>query len=88
MAVDSLDHLKRSSVKKFTVVFDSEEGALRFAGEQLEIIGQRGKYATVAVRGNMQAFLSALNKYPVADLQEVKQSLEDVFLHFYGGGSQ
>ena len=88
MAVDSLDCLKKSSVKKFTVVFDSEEDALRFAGEQLEIIGQRGKYATVAVRGNMQAFLSALNMYPVADLQEVKQSLEDVFLHFYGGGSQ
>ncbi len=88
MTVDSIDHLKRSSTKKFTVTFASEGEALRFGGEQLEIIGQRGKHATVVVRDNMQAFISSLNKYPVTDLQEVKQSLEDVFLHFYGGGDQ
>ena len=88
ITVDSIDQLKRSSIKKFTVTFATEEDARRFAGEQLEILERRGNHAAVIVRGNIQALISVLNKYPVTDLQETKQSLEDVFLHFYGGGEQ
>ena len=88
ITVDSIDQLKRSSIKKFTVTFATEEDARRFAGEQLEILERRGNHAAVIVRGNIQALISVLNKFPVTDLQETKQSLEDVFLHFYGGGEQ
>ena len=34
---------------------------------------------------NMKHFIETMNKYPVTNIHEVNQSLEEIFLHFYGG---
>lgn len=37
------------------------------------------------VTGNVTKFIRALNKYAVIDLDTESSSLEDIFMHYYGG---
>ena len=47
----------------------------------------KGNRVTVGIRGELSEFIRCLGKYRVLNLTEQKQSLEDLFLHFYGGDS-
>ena len=40
---------------------------------------------TVPVSGSMELFIRELSQYPILDLEMRPQTLEELFLHFYGG---
>ncbi len=86
VAVDSVDTLKAAQVKRYVVTLDSEEAAAQFAAEGLQVERQDRTQVTVLVQNNIQDMIAAMHKYPVTNITAPGQSLEEVFLQYYGGG--
>ena len=64
---------------------DLEKGGRPHAGQSaVGTIWRKGAVVGLQVHGSMDAFLKMVSKYHVLDLQTQSQSLEELFLHFYG----
>lgn len=84
-AVDGVEALTRSKRKTYAVTLADEVETELFLQEGLTVTGREGCRVTVTVRGDLPALLAALARHRVTALDEVQQSLEEVFLHYYGG---
>jgi ABC-2 type transport system ATP-binding protein len=88
VAVEDVEKLRDGKGKKIEVRFADEARAAAFVGEYtLSGHGKawrQGAVVCLQVQGSMDAFLKMVSKYPVLDLQTQGQSLEELFMHFYG----
>lgn len=86
-AIENIESLKAKKRKFYTLEFESENELLRFKAENpsIKIIQVLGKNVTVAVQGDIVKFISTVTKYKVKDLDVKRETLEEIFLHFYGG---
>lgn len=84
-AIDSVDALKASQVKRYIVTLESEAAATAFAGEGLAVESIQENKVTVRVQNNIREFILAMNRHPVVNLMAPSQSLEEIFLQYYGG---
>lgn len=84
--VEHIATLKESRRKVYTVTFQTKEMAERFAKENIELESLNGNQVTAVVQGDMMPFIIAMGKYKVTNLQVTTQSLEDLFMNYYGGG--
>ena len=76
---------KISVVHGVTKGEDLEKGGRPHAGQSaVGTIWRKGAVVGLQVHGSMDAFLKMVSKYHVLDLQTQSQSLEELFLHFYG----
>ena len=85
VAVENLNTLTQSKRKSYVITFLTEEMASSFAKEGFEIKESKGNQVTVTVKGNIKPFIHTLDKYEVTTLDIKTQSLEDLFMHYYGG---
>lgn len=83
-AIESVQALRSAQMRIFTLRFETEKAALLFA-DGLSGATREGRVVTARVRGSVDAFLKRAACYPVADLQARSQTLEERFLHYYGG---
>lgn len=86
-AVDSVDALKAARMKKYVITLDSEDSARRFAAESLQVEHIEETRVTVMIRSNIKELITVMNRYPVTNIAAPAQSLEEVFMHYYGGES-
>ena len=49
------------------------------------MLEREGRIVKIAVYRDLRSLLSILTNYPVSTLDNVGQTLEEVFLHYYGG---
>ncbi len=86
MAVEDMAKLKSSKKRNFIVRFDSAENAALFAREN-KILEEAINHdtVTIGIKGNVNEFIHNISKYNVKDLNVKSQSLEEMFMHFYGG---
>lgn len=87
-ALDDVATIKASRRKRFRVVFEDEASARRFAALDETSRKQEKNRVTVTVRGSLKDLLNELGTYPVTDLDSTGQSLEEAFMHYYGGGAR
>ena len=87
VAVEDMGTLGKSKQKIFTVTLGSKAEAEAVSRETDGVRQIKGNRVTVGIRGELSEFIRCLGKYRVLNLTEQKQSLEDLFLHFYGGDS-
>ncbi|WIV13322.1 ABC transporter ATP-binding protein [Proteiniborus sp. MB09-C3] len=85
VAIDSVESLKAAQVKKYIITLKTEEAAKSFAKENLQILSMDGARVTVLVQNNIEKMITAMNRWPVTNIEAPNQSLEDIFLHYYGG---
>ncbi|WP_407309702.1 ATP-binding cassette domain-containing protein [Desulfosporosinus sp. SB140] len=83
--IEDLKTLSQSKQKTYIITFSSEEAAASFSQEGFEISEIQGKTVTVSVKGNINTLISKLEKFEVVDLDVKTQTLEELFMHFYGG---
>ena len=83
VTVDSVAALKAAQRKRYTVSFASEKEAREFAKEPLAVDFVKGKDVTVTVN-DFQPFVAAMSRYTVVNIVAVEQSLEEIFMHYYG----
>lgn len=86
-AIENMESLKAKKRKFYTVEFQSEKEGQRFKEENtsIKIVEAHGRNVTVAVQGDIVKFLDILTKYKIKDLDVKRETLEEIFLHFYGG---
>ena len=92
MAVEDVERLRDGKGKKIEVRFADEAQAESFVekyrADGKETVWRKGALVGLQVHGSMDAFLKAVSQYHVLDLQTQSQSLEELFLHFYGEGEK
>ena len=86
-AIENMESLKAKKRKSYILQFESEKELLKFKEENpsIKIIEIIGRNATVSVQGEIVKFLSTITKYKIKDLDVKRETLEEIFLHFYGG---
>lgn len=87
VAIEDMETLKAKKSKFYTVEFTSFNEGKRFVKEnpEINIVEDTGSKITVAVKGEILNFLKVITNYEVKDLDVKVKTLEEIFLHFYGG---
>lgn len=83
--VETVEKLKASQRRTYLVTLADSAEADAFAAEGLAVAERDGCRLTVTVQNDLGPLLQALARHRVAALDSVDQSLEEVFMHFYGG---
>lgn len=85
-AVDSVDALKAAQTKKYVVTLENEEAAGAFAKEDIIVVDVSRNHVTVNVQNDLRKLIDLMHRYPVDNLSAPNQSLEEIFMQYYGGG--
>ena len=89
--MDTVDMTELSQIRNqvYTVTLSNEEQAVRLSNQsELMVQSIEGSVVKVLVNNNVAESLKILAGYEPVDLQIATQSLEDVFLHYYGKGEE
>ena len=84
-AIDSVDTLKAAQIKKYIITFETSKAAEDFVKEPLQTETLTHHRVAVTVHNNIKELIAVLNRYPVTNLAAPNQSLEEIFMHYYGG---
>jgi len=85
VALDNVETLKAAQAKKYVVTLENEDAAAEFAKEELRITDVTQNRVTVIVQNNIKELISVMNRYPVVNIITPNQSLEEIFMQYYGG---
>ncbi|MDF2611744.1 MAG: transporter related [Lachnospiraceae bacterium] len=85
VAIEDMATLKEKKSKSYIATFKDAESAEAFRKETTGVIEAVGNKVTVQIKGNVLPFLQSVTKHEVKDLDVQVQTLEEIFLHFYGG---
>ncbi|HPF86449.1 MAG TPA: ABC transporter ATP-binding protein [Candidatus Limiplasma sp.] len=88
VAVDSVDALKAKQQKKYIITFENSKAAEAFCKEDLHTEMLTHHRVAVTVGDTIRDLIAALNRYPVQNLTAPNQSLEEIFLQYYGGEAE
>ena len=84
VAIENMESLAKKKSKVFAVTLGSEQVIEQFKKESFDITGTEGLQVSIKIKENLNEFLHKLTKYEIKDLDIKKQSLEEIFMHFYG----
>lgn len=87
VAVENISTLKESKQKIYNITFENPDKVNDFIKEGFKVKEVEGNNVTIIIKGNIMPFIEALGRYKVLSLESSSQSLEDLFMHFYGGES-
>jgi len=85
VAIEEVATLNNSRRKTFVVTLKNENEALAFSKEEINVVTLNKNIVTVLVKGDIKAFISAMAKHDVVGIDVITQSLEEIFMHYYGG---
>jgi ABC-2 type transport system ATP-binding protein len=86
VANEDMNTLKETKRKGFVVTIDTDDMAEKFANEVTGVESIKDNKVTVGIQGDIMPFIKILAKYQVTNLEPVTQNLENLFMHYYGGG--
>lgn len=85
VAMDDVEKLKEAQARKYVITLENEKAAAAFADEGLRVFEVSKNQVTVIVQNNIKELISVMNRYPVTNIITPNQSLEEIFLQYYGG---
>ena len=85
ITVESMENLKATKKRIFEITFKNEEDAIEFMGIVKDSKRKENK-VIVNLSGEVDGFIKAVSKYIILDFNIRTQSLEELFMHYYGGG--
>ena len=85
VTIEEVATLKSSQRKQYVINFTSKEEAEKFSNEGFDIIAVNGRHVTVSIKGLISPLIKVLADYSVSSFDIKTQSLEDIFMHYYGG---
>ncbi|MGL4990507.1 MAG: ABC transporter ATP-binding protein [Sarcina sp.] len=85
VAVENVKTLTDSKHKSYVIKFNNREMAKQFAKENFKIEEIKNDIVSISIEGDINEFINILSKYEVKSLDIKTQSLEELFMHFYGG---
>lgn len=85
ISIEDMKSLKSKKSKSYIITFSSAESLEKFKNKQFDITGIDDNTVTVRVKDNLPVLLKELSELDIKDLDIKTQTLEELFLHFYGG---
>lgn len=85
VSVEQIHALKSAKKHLYTVTFASDMEAQRFAQSGADVSDINGATLTVIARGKLSELFGKLSQYDITSFEAKTQSLEELFMHFYGG---
>ena len=85
VAIEDMRTLTESKSKSYIITFSTEEMAIQFLKENFRIENIVKNKVTVCIKGNVMPLIHTLDKYEVINIDIKIQTLEELFMHFYGG---
>lgn len=85
ISIEDMKSLKSKKSKSYIITFSSVESLETFKNKQFDIAGIDDTTVTVRVKDNLPVLLKELSELDIKDLDIKTQTLEELFLHFYGG---
>ena len=85
ISIEELQTLKASKHKTYQITFATQELVEQFMDEGFECKQVESNVIKVVPRNNLNYLLATLSRYEIIDLDITKPTLEELFLHFYGG---
>ena len=86
VSIDDVDHLKQSRKKVYRISFARQED-VQFFQTKLSCRVLSPTQIEVSIQKDINELIAALQGLQVIDLDVVEQTLEEVFMQFYGGES-
>lgn len=84
--IDDMAGVRAAGRKLFRIVFADERAAVRFVRqEDFEVREMTGAQLTVALSGSLQSLIRAMGNYEILEFEHMALSLEEIFMHLYGG---
>lgn len=87
ISVENLQTLKASKHKTYYITFADEDLATQFMTEAFECKQLNPTVIKVLLRNNLNYLLATLSRYDIVDIDVKSPTLEELFLHFYGGNN-
>ena len=85
ISIEELQTLKASKHKTYQITFATQELVEQFMDEGFECKQVESNVIKVVPRNNLNYLLATLSRYDIIDVDITKPTLEELFLHFYGG---
>ena len=85
VTIEEVATLKSSQRKQYIINFTSKEEAEKFSKESFDVKDINGRHVTVSITGHISPLIKVLGEYEVSSFDIKIQSLEDIFMHYYGG---
>jgi len=85
VTIEDIRTLQETKSKIYHVSFELEEEANLFMKSYNDHVVVKGNTATVKITGNVNLLLKELSKYSIRDIESAHQSIEELFMHYYGG---
>lgn len=84
--IEKIDTLKNEKRKIFVLTFQDVEDAEQFAeAEEFKIVSREQTVVSVQIKKDVNQLIHRLGAYELVTMDVQQQSLEDFFMHFYGG---
>lgn len=88
ISIENMKTLEEKKSKSYVITFSSTNDIEIFKNKGFAINNIEDNIVTVKVKNNLQELLKEISNYDIKDLDIKTQSLEELFLHFYGGEKQ
>lgn len=85
MQVDTIENIKKARSKQYHITFASGKDAAAFCAKQPHAKRCSPTCVEIFIHQDIQDMINTLYESHVVRLDEISQSLEDVFMQFYGG---
>lgn len=85
ISVENMSALKDKKTKSYIITFNSVESSQKLLNKGFDTKVISDNVITVNIKDNLPLLLKELSTLDVKDLDIQTQSLEELFLHFYGG---
>lgn len=84
VATETMENLKKNRHKHYEIHFYDEKSAIDFTHKYPQSMRVQ-KVVTLILKGHANQLLQDLSQYDIDDFNARPQSLEELFLHYYGG---
>ena len=85
ISIEDMNTLKNKKSKSYIITFETLEAVEKFKGKGFKIANITDNTVTINIKDNLQSLLKEISALDVKDLDVKTQTLEELFLHFYGG---
>lgn len=86
VADEAINMIRDNMCKHCEIIFDNTEDAVSFQKLHLDNCSRQENAVCLLSKGDVNVLISQLSRYRVKDINIRSQSLEEVFLKYYGGG--
>lgn len=88
IADKNIEEIKHSRQKQYNITFSSIQEAVHFTKKHSDVCKRNSATVSFMQKGNVNQLLHDLYEYDVADIDVRNQTLEELFLQYYGGNNQ